>query len=81
MATPSKPKPKGKGTPPTNATESPVMGNNTKKAPQGKWADIPMKVAPEYKREVQDFARDHEMTVTAVLKEGFELLKKTKGRG
>jgi hypothetical protein len=80
MAIPKKPKPSGKGTPPSSATETPVMGNNTTKPEKGKWADIPLKVAPEYKREVQDFARDHEMTVTAVLKEGFELLKKMKGK-
>lgn len=75
---PSKPNPKGN--PPSFIdNESPVMGNNTSKPDTSELVAINFKVLPEFRVDVKTFAAMHSMSMTDVFKEGFELLKKTKG--
>jgi hypothetical protein len=74
-------KPNPKGNPPslnTNQTGS-TMGNNTTKPEAGELVAINLKVSPELRVDLKTFAAIHSMSMTDVLKEGFELLKKTKG--
>ena len=78
MATPKAPKPKGKGTPPTQI-DAPAMANNTTKPAAGELVTMNFKVDAEFKKDVRTFAAIHEMSMIDVIKESFELLKKTKG--
>lgn len=79
MAAPSKkPKPAGKGLPPTPATTH-VVGNNTTKPEAGELVSLNFKTDSEFKRELKSFAAEHDMSMVTVLKESFALYKRQKG--
>lgn len=79
MAAPKAKKPSAKGTPPTPATPSPVVGNNTTKPEAGELVPLNFKTDPEFRKEFKSFAVMHDMSMVELLRASFAFYKQHKG--
>ena len=70
-----------KGAPPLSPTAADALARTTHTEQPGSSAKVAMnfQVEDEFRRDLKTFASMHGMSMVAVLKEGFELLKKAKG--
>jgi hypothetical protein len=68
-----------KGSAPSMGSTTATMGNNTTKPEAGELVALNFKVSPEFRADLKMFAAMHSMSMTEILKEGFEIIKKTKG--
>lgn len=77
---PKKPAANSKGAPPASPTvaEAKATHGFTDKADNAQMVAVNYSVTEEFRREYKLFAAMHGMTMTEVLKESFELIKKAK---
>jgi hypothetical protein len=77
---PKKPAANSKGAPPASPTAAEAKNTHgfTDKADNAQMVAVNYSVTEEFRREYKLFAAMHGMTMTEVLKESFELIKKAK---